>query len=239
MNASNTNVLMLSSSREADTGYLTHAIDMINQTLGDTKTVLFIPYAGVTITPDEYTQMVRTALPQLEITGIHQHHDAKQAVLNAEAILVGGGNTFVLLDSLYQFDLLKSIRNKVKDGMPYIGWSAGSNICGTSIKTTNDMPIVEPPSFTGLGFLPFQINPHYSDYQAPGHNGETREQRLMEFSTLSPKVPVVGIREGSALKLVGKTLKLIGAHDGVLIKAGINKVISANTELTQLMTTEE
>ncbi|MBC3764305.1 dipeptidase PepE [Neptunicella marina] len=213
-------LLLLSSSREKQTSYLSHAQSMIDQHLNGISEILFIPYAGVTVGWDDYTQMVQQALPDLKISGIHQHQNAKQAVQQAKAILVGGGNTFNLLYQLYKHNLLNDIRQSVTNGVPYIGWSAGSNIAGNSIRTTNDMPIIEPPSFDALNLVPFQLNPHYTEYQPPGHNGETRAQRLEEFMVLNPAMPVIAICEGSALQRIDKQLTLMGPHSGFVFKAG-------------------
>ncbi|WP_289030745.1 dipeptidase PepE [uncultured Paraglaciecola sp.] len=211
-------VLMLSSSRKGSEEYLAHALSMITSHIRNIKDVLFIPYAGVTLSWDDYTQKVQDALPHLRISGIHEYPNTKEAINNAKAILVGGGNTFNLLSQLYKQDILADIQQSVKQGTPYIGWSAGSNICGNSIRTTNDMPIIQPPSFDALNFVPFQLNPHYTDYQPPGHNGETRAQRIEEFCTLNPKMPVIGIREGSALLLKDKQLTLEGELEGVVFE---------------------
>lgn len=227
-----TKVLMLSSSRQNDEPYLTHAKEMIKNHLNGVSEVLFIPYAGVTVSWDAYTAKVQEALPELSITGIHEHADAKLAIQNAQAVLVGGGNTFNLLNEIYKQDLLKPIQQRVYEGMPYIGWSAGSNLCGLSIKTSNDMPIIQPQSFTTFGFINAQINPHYTDYVAPNHNGETRDQRLAEFCTLYPDVPVIGIREGGALFREGSKLTLIGEHDGVLFIGTDRKLISTGSDIS-------
>jgi len=228
-------LLMLSSSREGNTGYLEHALPLIDQHLGDIKELVFIPYAGVTIDWDEYTQIVQNALPHLKIKGIHQFDSAKHAIEQAQAIAVGGGNTFNLLNELYKQELLAPIKSKINQGIPYIGWSAGSNICGSSIRTTNDMPIVEPPSFSALNLVPFQLNPHYSDYHPPGFNGETRAQRLAEFMVVNPDMPVLAIREGSALLRQGNHLSLIGDKDGVLFKAGDQQQIAAGADLSEYL----
>jgi len=134
------------------------------------------------------------------------------------------------------------MKHAIADGTPYVGWSAGSNICGQSIKTTNDMPIIEPPSFDALDIVPFQLNPHYTDYQPPGHNGETRDQRLAEFTTLNPTTPVVAIREGTALKLSGGTLTLEDGrshkkdeHDGFIFLDDEKKPLNAGADLTHLI----
>ena len=231
------NLLLLSSSRVGDTNYLAHALPMISEHLAGIDELLFIPFAGVSISYDHYTEMVSTALAELNINvkGIHKFENAKQAVENATAIAVGGGNTFHLLHQLYQHDLIYTIKERVELGMPYIGWSAGSNVAGASIRTTNDMPIIEPPSFNALGLVDFQINPHYTDYTPPGHNGETREQRLQEFMVINPTTTIVGIVEGTALKRQGNNLNLIGGQAGFLFKAGDKKQIADGTDLSDLL----
>ena len=152
MSIKNANLLLLSSSRVGDTDYLQHALSMIKDKLNGIDELLFIPYAGVTVNYDDYTDMVQKALANIgvKVTGIHTFDDPIEAVNSAKAIAVGGGNTFHLLHQLYQQELIEAIQDKVTSGMPYIGWSAGSNIAGLSIRTTNDMPIIEPnhPAFT-------------------------------------------------------------------------------------------
>jgi dipeptidase E len=226
------NVLMLSSSRVANEDYLQYAIPMLNQHLPNIKELLFIPFAGVSVSWDDYTTKVQHALPRYQVKGIHQYSNAHQALENAQAILVGGGNTFNLLNELYHQDLLGKIKSQVNKGTPYVGWSAGSNICGNSIRTTNDMPIVQPPSFAALNLVPFQLNPHYTDYQAPGHNGETRAQRIQEFCILNPEMPVIGIREGGALLLQGNSLVLKGVMNGVIFEGGSQRVIQQYQDLS-------
>ncbi|QDP01316.1 dipeptidase PepE [Thalassotalea sp. PS06] len=229
----NSNLLLLSSSRVGNSKYLEHAQQWIAEHLGNIKELLFIPYAGVSISYDEYTSMVQTALSSIgvKVTGIHESDDPVNAVNNAKAIAIGGGNTFHLLHQLYENNLLAIVRDKTEQGMPYIGWSAGSNVAGISIRTTNDMPIIEPPSFEALGLLPFQINPHYTNYLPPGHNGETREQRLQEFMVVDPQTSVLAIVEGTALKLTGTQLKLIGSEDGWHFKGGDKSAIVAGQEI--------
>jgi dipeptidase E len=161
----------------------------------------------------------------INVSSIHQYSDPKQAIKDADGILVGGGNTFQLLNELYRYDLIHLINEQVSNGKPYIGWSAGSNITGLSIRTTNDMPIVEPASFTGLKLLPFQLNPHYTNYQAPGHNGETRAQRLLEFTLVDPITPVIGIQEGTALWRRGDTLTLVGDKEAYLFHGKQQEVV--------------
>ncbi|WP_371379393.1 dipeptidase PepE [Thalassotalea aquiviva] len=233
----NKNLLLLSSSREGNTEYLSHAKPMINDHLKGITEVLFIPYAGVSISYDEYTERVQSALSDCQITivGIHQCADPIAAVKEAKAIAVGGGNTFHLLHQLYQHKLVKEIQTRVNDGCPYIGWSAGSNIAGMSIKTTNDMPIIQPKSFDALNLVPIQLNPHYTDFNPPGHNGETREQRLQEFMVLNPTTYVIGIQEGSALKMQNNHLRLIGGKQGFVFKAGDKTTVEDQSDLSHLL----
>ena len=232
-------LLLLSSSREGQTGYLEHALSHIERFLSNKVTeILFIPYAGVSFSYAEYTQMVATALAPLNIkvTNIASTEDPKLAVEQAQAIVVGGGNTFHLLHQLYHYDLVELIRERVEMGTPYIGWSAGSNIAGLTIRTTNDMPIIEPPSFNALALVPFQLNPHYTDYQPEAHNGETRAQRLREFTCIDKTTPIIGIQEGSALKLTNNKLSLIGDKEAYLFVGDIQKqVLSANADLTSFI----
>lgn len=215
-------LLLLSNSRNYQKGYLEHAKGTIKEFLGDgIRKVLFVPYAGVTIGWDDYTATVAEVYEQLgfAMESIHTANDPAAAVKGAEAIAVGGGNTFNLLKAMYQADVVDAIRARVTAGSPYMGWSAGSNVAGPTIRTTNDMPIVEPPSFEALGLVPFQINPHYTDAVLPEHQGETRADRLMEFVEANPGMPVVGLREGSILRVEDDQLELIGDKDArVFIK---------------------
>ncbi len=207
------NLLLLSSSRANNSGYLENSRQWIADHVGD-RELLFIPFAGVTLDWDDYLQRVQDALGPVgvRVTGIHRASNAQQAVREAQAIAVGGGNTFHLLKTLYDWQLLELIRERVLAGVPYVGWSAGSNIAAPTICTTNDMPIVEPASFAALNLLPFQINPHYSDFVPPNFHGETREQRLQEFLAANPSKTVIALREGSALKRRGDTLTLLGSE---------------------------
>ncbi|MFW8589315.1 dipeptidase PepE [Glaciecola sp. 2405UD65-10] len=229
------NVLMLSSSKYAEHDYLAYAKNWMLEHLNGAKTLIFVPYAGVSISWDEYTQKVQDALPMYQVKGIHQFEDPVLAIKEAEGILVGGGNTFNLLHQLYKNALLTPIQASVKLGTPYIGWSAGSNICGQSIRTTNDMPIIEPASFNALHFLSAQLNPHYTDYVAPHHHGETRDQRIEEFCVLHPKTPVIAIREGTALLIRDNKLSLLGELNGFVF-IGPNKLeITSQQDLTEYL----
>jgi dipeptidase E len=241
MTIKNANLLLLSSSRVGETEYLQHALAMIKAKLNGVNELLFIPYAGVTLNHDEYTEKVQSALAKIgvKVTGIHQHDDPVEAINSAKAIAVGGGNTFHLLHQLYQHHLINAIQSKVAGGMPYIGWSAGSNVAGLSIRTTNDMPIIEPESFNALQLIDFQLNPHYTDHNPPGHNGETRAQRLAEFMVLNPQTPIVAIVEGTALDIQQNTMKLSSDMalntEGYLFKAGEKSVISTDDSLDHLL----
>jgi dipeptidase E len=179
----------------------------------DSPEVLFIPYARPSgITHDEYTKKVRIAFNKIgkTIRGIHEFDNPKKALKNAKGIFTGGGNTFVLVNQLYNNDLIDTIKTVVTNGTPYLGTSAGSNICGLTVSTTNDMPIVYPPSFKTLGFVPFNINPHYLDPDPKSkHMGETRETRIQEFHKFNTQ-PVIGIREGSWIDVKGAAITLRG-----------------------------
>ena len=143
--------------------------------------------------------------------------------------MVGGGNTFKLLHHLYEYELIELIRNKVNAGIPFIGWSAGANIAGATIGTTNDMPVIEPKSFKALGFFPFQINPHYLNVQPEGHNGETRDERLTEYLKVNPKATIIGLPEGTALHLEGNALKLVGQVPAVVFRLASNQTDPVRT----------
>jgi len=186
----------------------------INSFLADfsSKNIIFIPFAAVSFSYDEYEQNVIDGLnnPEIEIKSIHHFENKKEAISNADAIIIGGGNTFHLLHEIYRLGIYDTLKEKVQKGTPYIGWSAGSNMACPSIKTTNDMPIIEPQSFNALDFIPFQINPHYLDANPDGHNGETREQRLIEFLAVNKEIKVAGLREGSMFKIIDNSISLIG-----------------------------
>lgn len=164
---------------------------------------------------DNYETKVKSVFEGigLNLHSIHREKDAVQAVRNAECIAVGGGNTFHLVYELYRNGIMEEISSRAKDGMAYMGWSAGSNVAGPSLKTTNDMPIIEPESFDCMNLVPFQINPHYTDFFDPKHGGETRDDRLNEFIKVNPQMWVAGIREATALRLKDGRLSLIGRNN--------------------------
>jgi dipeptidase E len=217
----NRNLLLVSNSTLHGSGYLDHCADEIKKFLGERESVLFIPYARPSgMTHDEYTKLARERFKKMgyNLMGIHEYDNPKKAVKSAEAIFIGGGNTFVLLDSLYKADIIDDIRKRVKEGLPYIGTSAGSNVACKSIKTTNDMPIMYPPSFKALDLVPFNINPHYLDPDPNSkHKGETRETRIKEFHFYNSEY-VVGIREGAILHVVNDHITLKGTTGARIFK---------------------
>jgi dipeptidase E len=214
-------LLLLSNSRNVGTGFLEHADAWLRRFLDGVTNAVFVPYAGVTLAWDPYGDMVRGRFAELgvDITPIHTVKHPVKAVEGADAVIVGGGNTFHLLKNLYDNGTLWAIRARVFAGAPYIGWSAGSNVACPTIKTTNDMPVVEPSKFDALRLVPFQINPHYTDATLPNHGGETRAQRLAEFTASNPGVWVVGLREGSALEVDGAKIRLLGPHSANVFRS--------------------
>ena len=214
-------LLLLSNSVQHGRDFLDHAASEIQDFLGDdVARVCFVPYANGDW--DGYTETVHPVFERLGygLDGIHESDDARTAVRDAEAVFIGGGNTFRLLDTLYAQDLLGVIRDRVAAGMPYMGSSAGTNVACITMKTTNDMPIVYPLSFDALGLVPFNINPHYLDPDPTStHQGETREQRIAEFHELN-NPPVVGLREGAWLRIEGDTVYLGGSNGARLFRRG-------------------
>ena len=213
-------LLLLSNSTSPGREYLAHARDWIAEATSGPQTggagrVAFVPYAAVTFSYDDYVRRVADALGGLglQIEGVHTSRRPARAVAEADAVFVGGGNTFHLLRACYEHGLIDAIRARVSDGAPYVGWSAGANLACPTIRTTNDMPIVEPPSLEALGLVGVQINPHYTDAHPDGHQGETRAQRLAEFVAANPDAPVVGLPEGTAVRLNAGGAVVLG--DGV------------------------
>jgi dipeptidase E len=215
-------LLLLSSSRVAGRGYLDAYEEELTAFLGRKSRAAFLPYAGVTVGWDEYSALVAERLGRLGCTveGLHRSADPAVAVAAAEVVIVGGGNSFALLKELHSLGLIAAIRARLAAGGRYLGWSAGANVACPTIRTTNDMPIVEPPTLAALGLVPFQINPHYTDAVAPGHMGETRDQRLAEFLVANPTVPVLGLREGSGLRVQDGRTVLTGPHALKLFRHG-------------------
>ena len=205
-------LLLISNSTNAGEKYLEHPKAEMQDFFKGIKRVLFLPWAAVTFSYDEYESKVQSRFSEfgIEVESIHHYKNPKKAVQEAEAIVVGGGNTFKLLKTIQNHDLIETVRLKVLGGTPYCGWSAGSNVACPSICTTNDRPIAEPMNFTAFNLVRFQINPHYLDVSPAGHAGETREERIMEFITEDPHTYVVGLREGSLIRLENATLTLKG-----------------------------
>ena len=203
-------LLLISSSRVHGSGYLDHCESEFRDFLGVVQRVLFVPYA-LNDRP-AYAGRVRERMAKMGIgvDSLQESDDSAKAVRSAEAIFIGGGNTFRLLNELYTRKLLDAIRRRVEEGVPYLGSSAGSNVACITIKTTNDMPIVLPPALDALGLVPFNINPHYVDPDtASTHMGETREERIREFHEMNRPV-VVGLREGAMLRIEGSRVWLRG-----------------------------
>ncbi|MBA2684162.1 MAG: dipeptidase PepE [Gemmatimonadaceae bacterium] len=232
-------LLLLSSSRDAAGVYLLHSASLITETLGESvERVLFIPYAGVTIAHSAYT--AKAAIPFATL-GYHLHSIADapnpiDAVGNAQAIVVGGGNTFQLLASLYDNDLVRAIRDRVHAGAPYIGWSAGAVVTAPTIGTTNDMPIIAPASLRSLDLIPFQINAHFTDYQQPDHQGETRAERLEEYIAVNRATRVLGLREGSSLSIVDDEITLNGTFTAPVFAFGVQRLeYSAHDDISFLL----
>lgn len=211
------NALLISASSYQDTGYLRHCKNWVKDFLGESgkEEILFIPYAGVRRTNDEYEQKVIDRLKNKNIKSIHHYEDKISAIKNASSIAVGGGNTFMLLYTLYKLNLIEPIKEAVANGTKYFGWSAGANIAGKTMMTTNDMPIIMPKSFDSLNIFPYQINPHFISGKLAGHNGESREERLEEFLIANPKDTIYALPEGTALLIEGSEAEVIG-HSEIL-----------------------
>ena len=211
------NALRISASSYQDTGYLRHCKNWVKDFLGESgkEEILFIPYAGVRRTNDEYEQKVIDRLKNKNIKSIHHYEDKISAIKNANSIAVGGGNTFMLLYTLYKLNLVEPIKEAVANGTKYFGWSAGANIAGKTMMTTNDMPIIMPKSFDSLNIFPYQINPHFISGKLAGHNGESREERLEEFLIANPKETIYALPEGTALLIADNEVEVIG-HSEIL-----------------------
>ncbi len=215
------NLLIASTSTVHDTNYLEYLLPELEKHFSTCETILFIPYARPGgITYDEYTNKVADAFAKInkKVKGIHHYFDPQIAIENAEGIFTGGGNTFLLVDTLYKNNLMQKLSDVLKAGAPYLGTSAGSNIAGVSMQTTNDMPIIYPPSFKTLNLVPFNLNPHYLDpVENSTHMGETRETRIKEYHKFN-KEPVLGLREGSWLEVKGDTITLRGEYTARLFR---------------------
>jgi dipeptidase E len=213
-------VLLISNSTLHGSNYLDHAESEIRDFLGQIERALFVPYA--LYDRDAYASTARERFKAMgyRLDSVHEAPDARRAVEDAQAIFIGGGNTFRLLKALYDFDLLSAIRRRVSDGMPYVGSSAGSNVAGPTIKTTKDMPIVEPPSFDALNLVPFQISPHYQDPDPNStHMGETQEERILQFLEENDTT-VFGLREGAMVRVENGSTVLKGSSGARIFRKG-------------------
>lgn len=232
-------LLLISNSTNPGEAYLDYPKKNISEFLGPGPVeALFIPYAAVTFSYETYEAKVSERFREvgLGIISIHHFKDAVAAVRKAEAIVVGGGNTWKLLKTIRDERLIDIVREKVSGGTPYIGWSAGSNVACPTIRTTNDMPVIEPDSFRSFNLVPFQINPHYLDANPAGHAGETREQRIEEFIEINPGITVVGLREGTMLIIEDKSVRLVGPRNARVFKKGALPVeLSPDDDLSFLL----
>jgi dipeptidase E len=216
-------LLLLSNSTMAGEPYLDYPKHDIKQFLGSAPVrALFMPFAAVTFSWDDYESRVKERFNEIghEVVSIHRFPDAVKAVNEAEAIVVGGGNTWNLLRHIHDLGLIEPVRKRVLAGIKYIGWSAGANVACPTIMTTNDMPVVDPSGFHAFNLVPFQINPHYLDANPAGHGGETREERIREFIELNRTVYVAGLREGCMFHIEGQKMYMKGIHSLRLFKYG-------------------
>lgn len=231
-------LLLISNSTNAGEAYLKYPIAQIGAHLQGVSEVVFIPYAAVTFSYDEYESKVQERFNEIgvKVRSIHHEKNPRKAIFEAQAICVGGGNTFALTKKMQEQGLMTAILKRVKEDVPYVGWSAGSNVCCPTICTTNDMPIVEPKSFKAVGAVKFQINPHYLDANPEGHAGETREQRIEEYIEANPRRYVVGLREGCMLRYVDGKLELIGSRPMRIFKKGVAAYeVNAGDDLSFLL----
>ena len=214
-------LIIASTSTVYGSSYLEYLLPTLKDLFVDVKTILFIPYArpgGISF--DAYTRIAKKAFSKIniDVKGIHEYKDAKDAVKNAKGIFTGGGNTFELVNQIYKNDILSTLKNGIESGTPYLGTSAGSNICGVTMMNTNDMPIVYPPSFNTLDIIPYNINAHYLDpIEGSKHMGETRETRIKEYHIFNG-TPVLGLREGSWLNLKNNKIILQGKYTARLFR---------------------
>lgn len=224
-------LLLISNSTNSGEEYLGWPRQYIMDFMANTgvNRILFIPWAGVNLSAesltasyDVYEERVNSVfkLLGLEVYSIHKEKDPIHAVKEAKAIAIGGGNTFHLVYMMHQSGIIETMRQRVEEGLPFMGWSAGANVACPTLRTTNDMPIIQPESFYCLNLVPFQINPHYLDANPQGHGGETREQRINEFMVINRQIIVAGLREATALWIEGDSIKLVGTRPMRVFKYG-------------------
>lgn len=232
------NIILASTSTLHGQEYLEYLLPEIASLFEGKQEVVFIPFARPGgITHYNYTKRVQKVFEtiKIKIKGLHEFPDPVQALQEAEGIFTGGGNTFLLVEKLYRNKIISTLEKTIKKGIPYLGTSAGTNIAGLTMQTTNDMPIIYPPSFKTLGIVPFNINPHYLDPDINStHKGETRETRIREFHTINTH-PVVGLREGSWLEIKGDKISLKGTLTARIFKADkLPYEIEPNSSLADL-----
>jgi len=232
------NLIIASTSTVYGLGYLEYLLPTLQEHFKNTDTVIFIPYARPGgISHDEYTNKVAGAFEKIgkKVVGLHTFENPVQAINNAQGIFTGGGNTFLLVKQLYKNGVMSVLKNALLTGIPYLGCSAGSNITGLTMETTNDMPIVYPPSFQTLGMVPFNINPHYLDpVEGSTHMGETRETRINEFHAFNTQ-PVLGLREGSWLEVRNEKITLKGSLTARLFRKNQTPIeLNPETDLSDL-----
>ncbi|QSW90501.1 dipeptidase PepE [Flavobacterium endoglycinae] len=231
-------IIIASTSTLHGGNYLEYLLPVLETHFKNRKNVIFIPYARPGgISHDEYTKKAAEAFDSININlrGLHEFENPEEAIQNAEGFFTGGGNTFLLVTQLYKHKIMQALAEKVKSGTPYLGTSAGSNICGLSMQTTNDMPIIYPPSFQTLGLISFNLNPHYLDPDTNSqHMGETRETRIKEFHAFN-SIPVLGLREGSWLEVKGEKITLKGNLKARLFKQNETPVeLESESDLSNL-----
>lgn len=212
---SNRNIILASTSTLFGGNYLEYLKDEIVRLFRGIDEIIFIPYARPSgISHDDYTQKAKNFFStiNIKVKGLHTFENPAEALQNAQGFFTGGGNTFLLVKTLHELGLMNLLKENIQNGKPYLGCSAGSNIGGINMKTTNDMPIVYPPSFDTMGLVPFNLNPHYLDPNPDlKHNGETRETRIMEFLTQN-NIPVIGLREGNWIRIIGEKITTEGSE---------------------------
>ncbi len=232
-------LLLISNSTNPGEAYLDYPKANIQEFLGpNIKKALFLPYAAVSFSYDEYAEKLQSRFDELgyQVDSIHKHKDPVLAIQEAEAIVVGGGNTWNLTREIHDNHLIDVVRDRVLKGTPYVGWSAGSNMACPTIKTTNDMPVIDPRGFHSFNLIPFQINPHYLDANPEGHAGETREQRIEEFLEVNQHVYVLGLRESTMLKVTNNHVELIGPRPARIFRKGQSPIeIEAGGDFDFLM----
>jgi dipeptidase E len=226
-------LLLLSNSTMPGEAFFTWPRLFVEAFLEGRKRIAFVPFAAVEAQYDAYSDKVAEVFAAMgkELISLHRESDPVLALNGVDALAVGGGNTFLLVRALYRRNLIKAIGEKARGGMPYVGWSAGGNVACPTVMTTNDMPIVEPPSMRALHLVPFQINPHYTEATIPGHGGESRDQRIAEFLAVHPNMPVAGLREGALLHVNGGSMRLEGQGMKLFRHGQEPKEIATGTEM--------